>query len=101
MVIYNQNYSILSIVKKYNPNLSTRIYDINGKLISELFNENRSFISIKNIPEYLKYAFITTEDRNFYMHTGIDPMGIMRAALVDILSGDIKQGGGQQLLSNL
>ncbi|MFC1670714.1 penicillin-binding protein 1A [Spirochaetota bacterium] len=104
IVVYSQSYSLLTIVKEFKPNLSTKIYDYNGELISELFNENRSFIKIKDIPNHVKYAFIATEDRNFYNHRGIDLFGIMRAAIIDILSGDIKQGGStitQQLVKQL
>ncbi|MCP4130599.1 MAG: PBP1A family penicillin-binding protein [bacterium] len=104
VVVYSECYTLLERENVYDPNLSTKIYDRNGGLISELFDENRSFISIERIPEQVKQAFITAEDKNFYKHTGIDLLGILRALIVDIFSGKIKQGGStitQQLAKQL
>lgn len=104
MVIYYQSYGILQMGREYQPYLSTRIYDINGELISELFEENRNYIPIEEIPLMVRQAFIAAEDQNFYRHTGVDLLSIMRAIIVDIFSGDIVQGGStitQQLVKQL
>jgi len=101
---YIESYDIISKGLEYNPNLATQIYDINGELISELFLENRSYIEIKDIPDHVKHAFIAAEDRNFYFHRGIDIYGIIRALIIDILSGEIRQGGStitQQLVKQI
>ncbi len=102
--VYSESYEILKNESGLRPGLSTRIYDINDKLISELFDENRSYTKIENIPEPVKTAFIAAEDRDFYRHTGIDLMGIMRAIFTDLLSGSLRQGGStitQQLVKQL
>ena len=104
ILVYTQSYELLQSADEYNPSLSTQIYDINGELISELFEENRSYIDIKKIPDHVKHAFIAAEDQNFYKHTGIDVPGILRALMIDIFSGDIRQGGStitQQLVKQL
>ncbi len=104
MVIYCQSYDTLKEVREYRPYLSTRIYDINGELISELFEENRNFIPIEEVPLRVKQAFIAAEDQNFYQHAGIDLLSIIRAMIVDIFSGEIVQGGStitQQLVKQL
>ncbi len=101
---YTSSYSILSGELVYDPSVSTKIYDCNGELISELFEENRTIITDATIPLIVKQAFCAAEDRNFYLHSGFDIHGIIRALIVDVMSGDIRQGGStitQQLVKQL
>lgn len=77
----------------YNPNMTTKIYDKNGVLISELFEEKREVVSIEEVPKNLVNAFIAVEDNEFFSHHGVNPKGIIRAFFVNIASGRIKQGG--------
>lgn len=64
------------------PSLSTKIYDRNGELLYQIYkDENRSLVSLNQLPKYLIEATIAAEDRNFYHHFGIDPIGIARASL--------------------
>jgi penicillin-binding protein 1A len=61
-------------------------------------------VSLKDLPPYLPKAFIAIEDRRFYSHYGIDPFGIARAAVANILHHGVSQGGStltQQLAKNL
>jgi penicillin-binding protein 1A len=56
------------------------------------------------MPRYLPQAVIATEDRRFYNHFGIDPIGLMRAAIADLAAGHVVEGGStitQQLAKNL
>lgn len=104
MTVYYQSYDILQMGREYQPYLSTRIYDITGELISELFEENRNYIPIEKIPLMVKQAFMAAEDQNFYRHAGVDLLSLMRAIIVDIFSGGIVQGGStitQQLVKQL
>ncbi|RPG95295.1 MAG: PBP1A family penicillin-binding protein [Candidatus Pelagibacter sp. TMED263] len=70
-----------SLLKNYKPDVMTRIHASNGELVKEYSKEYRIFVPIDNIPENLKNAFISAEDKNFYNHYGIDPVGILRAFL--------------------
>jgi penicillin-binding protein 1A len=60
-------------------------------------------ISLREMPDYLPKAFIAIEDRRFYDHHGIDPWGLIRAAVANMLHRNITQGGStitQQLAKN-
>jgi penicillin-binding protein 1A len=61
-------------------------------------------VALKDLPPYLPKAFIAIEDRRFYSHYGVDPIGITRAAVTNILHRGVSQGGStltQQLAKNL
>lgn len=69
-------------------------YDINGKTLSVLKGEKDVYyIAYEDIPIYVKQAIISTEDKRFYKHNGIDYRGIMRAAVAMIQDGEVTQGG--------
>ena len=94
----------ISSLKNFRPSAITRIYSSDKVLIAELFAEKRDPVSLKVIPEYLKKAMITTEDRNFYTHSGIDLKGIARAIIKDIWAGKFVEGAStitQQLAKTL
>lgn len=74
------------------PSLTTRIYDLNGKLIGELFTEKRDYVEFSKVPEIIKRAFLASEDERFYSHPGIDFWGIIRALWQDIVNLDIVEG---------
>ncbi|MCW3813854.1 transglycosylase domain-containing protein [Micromonospora sp. DR5-3] len=73
------------------PPLSTTIQYSNGDLIARVGAENRTFVNIKDVPEYVQNAVAAAEDRNFYRHSGVDYKGIARAAWNNLTGGD-KQG---------
>jgi penicillin-binding protein 1A len=61
-------------------------------------------VALKELPPYLPKAFIAIEDRRFYSHHGVDPVGILRAAVANVLHRGVSQGGStltQQLAKNL
>jgi penicillin-binding protein 1A len=61
-------------------------------------------VSLKDLPPYLPRAFIAIEDRRFYSHYGVDPLGILRAAVANVMHRGVSQGGStltQQLAKNL
>jgi penicillin-binding protein 1A len=104
MIVYYQNYDVLHRAEGFNIALATQLYDVNGLLISELYEENRNYIDIAQVPDHVKKAFLAAEDQHFYTHTGIDLPGVLRALLVNLFSGDIRQGGStitQQLVKQL
>ena len=71
-------------LKNYTPALMTRIHASNGALICEVATEKRLYLPIESIPQNLKFAFISAEDKNFYKHFGLDPEGLLRAMVTDI-----------------
>lgn len=74
--------------------LTTRVVDRNGKVITDLFAEqNRQFVALKDIPTSLRDAVIATEDQRYYEHPGVDLIGLLRAVVVDIKAGAKVQGG--------
>ncbi len=93
-------------IGEYRPSQSTKIYDRTGKiLLYEIHGEEkRSFVSLKEIPEFLKWATIVAEDIDFYNHPAFDLKAILRALIHNLKSGQFSQGGStitQQLAKNL
>jgi len=85
---------------EFDTALPTKIYDINGKLITEFFaEEQRIPVSIKELPNFLLEAFITREDRTFYSNPGFNIQSIFRAALGQILGKNL--GGGSTITQQL
>lgn len=64
----------------YTPPSISRIYSGEGRLIDEFAQERRLFTPIDDIPDVVKYAFVSAEDRNFFVHTGFDARAIAVAA---------------------
>src|SRR6202012_3531983 len=73
-------------LRNYNPPVTTRVYAGDGTLLGEYARERRIFVPIAFVPKLVSEAFTSAEDKNFYNHPGIDPSGIMRAALKDIVN---------------
>jgi penicillin-binding protein 1A len=92
-VLVKDNIPELPELDQYNPALTTRVYDQSGILIGEFAVERRDVVPAHKIPRQLVEAFIASEDDNFFGHGGIDPMGILRAAIKNIRAGRIVQGG--------
>ena len=64
---------------EFTPDTTTRLYDRNGELISELFKEKRDVVKYEDMPQNLVNAFVAMEDNDFYSHIGINPKAIIRA----------------------
>ncbi len=69
-----------------------RIYTQDGKLISQYGVKRRIPVSLEDVPETLVQAIIATEDSRFYDHYGVDPIGVMRAVLNLVVTGEKGQG---------
>ncbi len=83
----------ISDLENYTPSIVTKIFDRNGRVISELFVERRVLVPLKEIPVDLQNAFISIEDNHFYEHWGISTKGILRAFIKNMLNGRAVQGG--------
>ncbi|SSC72603.1 unnamed protein product [Ciceribacter sp. T2.26MG-112.2] len=75
------DYAVLS---SYAPPVTTRIHAGNGALMAEYARERRLFLPIQAIPDRVKAAFLSAEDKNFYNHPGVDIYGLGRAILVNV-----------------
>ena len=73
-------------LRDYQPPVTTRVYAGDGTLLGEYARERRIFVPIAFVPKRVIQAFTSAEDKNFYSHPGIDPSGIMRAAIKDIFN---------------
>lgn len=90
------------VLATYEPPVTTRIHASDGSLMAEYAHERRLYLPIQAIPDRVKAAFLSAEDKNFYSHPGIDIQGIGRAA-VRYVSGGPMQGGStitQQVAKN-
>ena len=82
------------ITKARGRDQSSIIVDRDGKTLVRLWaEENRQDIPLAEMPVHLRQAVIATEDKRFYEHEGVDPLGIARALVVDIARGEKAQGG--------
>ena len=83
--------------------LSSEIYDKNLNLIATVGAEKREYVSINDIPKNITDAVLSTEDSRFQSHIGIDPIRLIKAALVNIRSNSAQQGAStitQQVVKN-
>jgi penicillin-binding protein 1A len=71
-------------LKDYRPPVVTRIHAGDGRLLAEFAQERRIFIPEHEIPERVKNAFISAEDKNFYRHPGVDFLAVLRAAYTNL-----------------
>jgi penicillin-binding protein 1A len=81
-----------------------QIVGLDGSVMATRGEMAGTNVSLKDLPPYLPRAFIAIEDRRFYSHYGVDPFGIARAAVANILHRGVAQGGStltQQLAKNL
>jgi penicillin-binding protein 1A len=69
---------------KYEPPVMTRIHAADGQLVAEHARERRLYLPIQAVPDLIKAAFLSAEDKNFYQHEGVDVAGIFRAAVVNL-----------------
>src|SRR5919109_1871280 len=80
-------------LEEFQPLQGTKVYDDNDELLTELHVERRIFVPLAHIPQTLRDAVIATEDRRFYSHFGVDPIGIARAVWQNYRRGRIVEGG--------
>jgi penicillin-binding protein 1A len=72
------------VLARYEPPVTTRIHSADGQLMGEFATERRLFIPIQAVPDRVKAAFLSAEDKNFYTHPGVDFMALARAVVTNI-----------------
>ena len=86
------------------PSPDITLLDARGRMIARRGLTQGKMVAASDLPAYVPNAFIAIEDRRFRDHAGIDPIGLVRAALEDLAAGHVVQGGStitQQLVKNL
>ena len=83
---------------------SVQVFAADGERVDQFYLERRVWVPIAELPDHVWQAFVASEDRRFFEHQGVDPLGIARALLVNLRGGETRQGGStitQQLVKNL
>jgi penicillin-binding protein 1A len=83
----------VTALETFQPLQGSVIYDDNDEVITEFHVERRIFVPLVQIPKSFVDAVIATEDRRFYSHWGVDPIGIARALYQNYRLGRIAEGG--------
>ena len=76
----------------YKPPIVSQVFGDDGSLVGEFYLERRTVVPVEKIPKKLIHAFVAAEDANFYQHSGIDYLGIVRAAFKNLISLSKKEG---------
>jgi penicillin-binding protein 1A len=103
LVLTYPNLPTLEVLTDYRPKIPLRVYTADGHLIGEFGEERRSIVQIEDVPLVMKQAILAAEDERFYQHGGIDTLGMLRAAIMNLTSGGKKQGAStitQQVARN-
>ncbi len=88
----------------YAPPQVTRIYARDQSVLATLFSERRTVVPFSRVPDHVKSAFLAAEDARFFEHEGLNYLGMLRAMVVNLRSGSVKQGGStitQQVVKNV
>jgi penicillin-binding protein 1A len=83
---------------------SIKIVGLQGQPLATRGDMGGAAVPLKELPRYVPQAFVAIEDRRFYSHHGVDPIGVARAIVANILHRGVSQGGStltQQLAKNL
>ena len=83
----------------YQPAVSSTIYSSDGRQIGLFARQNRSYIPIEQVPDHVIAAFMAAEDKDFYSHKGVDPMGVARAVVFNITNLGQKRAQGASTIT--
>lgn len=92
VVLIFPNLPSLDPLTNYQPRIPLRVYTADDVLIGEFGEERRTPVKIGAVPQKLRQAILAAEDERFYQHGGIDYLGVLRAAWVDLAGGGDVQG---------
>lgn len=82
----------LESLTDYRPKVPLRVYSEDGYLIGEFGEERRAVVKIDEVPTQMKQAILAAEDERFYQHGGVDTLGLLRAAISNVVAGGAKEG---------
>ena len=72
------------VLNSYEPPVTTRVHAADGELMAEYATQRRLYLPIQAVPDRVKAAFISAEDKNFYTHPGVDPLSLTRAIITNV-----------------
>ncbi|MCI0405172.1 MAG: PBP1A family penicillin-binding protein [candidate division Zixibacteria bacterium] len=101
---YEKGLPSLSQLTNIEPRIVTRVYASDGSVLKDFYSERRILVPLKEIPPYMVDALLSTEDKRFYSHWGVDLIRVPKAFLVNLQRGEWAQGFStltQQLARNL
>ncbi len=82
----------LEALTDYKPRIPLRVFTADGQLIGEFGDERRALVKIEAVPDVMKKAILAAEDDRFYQHSGVDYVGVVRAALTNLFAGGRREG---------
>jgi penicillin-binding protein 1A len=100
---YSQDLPTIEALQAYQPPTVTMVFDTNGQILGEIYEQRRYVVDLEEIPDHVQDAFIAAEDANFWKHGGVDYIGIARAMGRNLKSGRMAQGAStitQQVTRN-
>lgn len=90
--VWSSNLPYIGELRDYNPPIITEVYSEDDQVIGRFWTEKRIIVSLDQVAEDLKNAFVAAEDDQFFKHRGVDFIGIIRAIIKNQLAGRRKQG---------
>ena len=104
LIVYSTDLPQVSELERYRPSAITELYDDQGREIGSFALQRRMIVSFEDLPQVLRDAVISIEDKDFEKHWGIDLQRVLGAAYRDIMTGSRAQGAStltMQLSRNL
>ncbi|HEU4436108.1 MAG TPA: transglycosylase domain-containing protein, partial [candidate division Zixibacteria bacterium] len=101
---YEKGLPSLSQLANIEPRIVTRVFASDGSVLKDFYSERRILVPLKEIPPFMVDALLSTEDKRFYSHWGVDLIRVPKAFLVNLQRGEWAQGFStltQQLARNL
>ena len=102
--MYSEGLPSHESLAQYTPPTISRIYSGEGRVIDEFAQERRLFVPIEDVPDLVKFAFVSAEDKHFFTHKGYDVTGMVAAGLEAVRSGGKNARGAstitQQVMKN-
>ncbi|MBA3889540.1 MAG: PBP1A family penicillin-binding protein [Gemmatimonadaceae bacterium] len=82
----------VEVLDDYTPSQTSKLYAVDGRFIAEIGHERRTVVTLADIPQVVRDAFIMTEDKRFYRHAGIDWVRVFGAVAANVVSRGWSEG---------
>jgi len=91
--MWSSNLPYIGSLKEYRPSIITEVFSDDGEVIGRFWEEKRIVVPLDELPPHLIQAFVAAEDARFFVHEGVDILGIIRALFKNLAARKIEQGG--------